>query len=242
MRPFRKRAANSRENGNDGSGEAQGARRREGARLPDADRRQMGNGCEGRTLERVAPGHGVTVSRYQAATEGMPNGRSPLRAKPSMRPVAAHDGVRALAVLLKAADMIAARADELAYLDASNPASRSARPRASWWRRRYLALCRRPCPRSARRELQYARRRHARCRPARGDRRRLDHHAVELPVPDRQPEAAFCACCRLHDGRQAVRTDLGLDAGARRNPRRRPAFRQASSISSPAPARMSARS
>ena len=140
-------------------------------------------------------------------------------------------------ILLKAADMIAARADELAYLDcdrgrqADQPGAR--RDRRC---RRYLALCGRPCPRSARRKLQYARRRHAGRRAARGDRRRLDHHALEFPVPDRQPETALCACRRLHDGRQAVRADVGFDAGSRRNPRWKPVCRPASSISSSAPA------
>ena len=122
-------------------------------------------------------------------------------------------------ILLKAADLIEARADELAYLDAhrirqaDHPGQGRDRRR-----RRHLALCRRPRPRPARRELQHARRRHARRRAARGDRRRLDHHAVELPVPDRQPEAALRAGRRLHRRGQAVGTDLGLDAGARRDP------------------------
>lgn len=77
------------------------------------------DGAEGRTIERVAPGHGVVVSRYQAGTK--------------------HDAEKAIAaarrafdegawprmtaserslVLLRAADMIAERTDELAYLDA----------------------------------------------------------------------------------------------------------------------------
>ena len=42
-------------------------------------------------------------------------------------------------------------------------------------------------------------------RGARADRRRLDHHAVELPVPDRQPEAALRARRRLHRRGQAQR-------------------------------------
>ncbi|WP_438752426.1 aldehyde dehydrogenase family protein [Pararhizobium sp. O133] len=74
--------------------------------------------AEGKTLERVAPGHGVTVSRYPAAKKADAE-----RAIAAARH-AFDDGAwprmtaseRSL-VLLRAADMIAARADELAYLD-----------------------------------------------------------------------------------------------------------------------------
>ena len=73
----------------------------------------------GKTLERVAPGHGVTVSRYQAGTKGdaeraiaaarrsFDEGRWPRMT-----------GAERSNILLKAADLIAARADELAHLDA----------------------------------------------------------------------------------------------------------------------------
>ncbi|HEV7320412.1 MAG TPA: aldehyde dehydrogenase family protein [Ensifer sp.] len=75
--------------------------------------------AEGRTIERVAPGHGVVVSRYQAGTKAdaekaiaaarraFDEGRWP-RMTASERSL----------VLLRAADIIAERADELAYLDA----------------------------------------------------------------------------------------------------------------------------
>ena len=55
----------------------------------------------------------------------------------------------------------------------------------------------------------------------------VDHHAVELPVPDRQPEAAVCTGRRLHGGGEAERDDLGLDLPARRaSARSRPAGRR----------------
>ncbi|APG86293.1 aldehyde dehydrogenase DhaS [Sinorhizobium americanum CCGM7] len=76
-------------------------------------------GAESRTIERVAPGHGVVVSRYAAATK-----TDAERAIAAARR-AFDDGSwprmtaseRSL-ILLRAADMIAARADELAFLDA----------------------------------------------------------------------------------------------------------------------------
>ncbi|MBB3977497.1 acyl-CoA reductase-like NAD-dependent aldehyde dehydrogenase [Rhizobium azooxidifex] len=73
----------------------------------------------GGTLERVAPGHGVTVSRYQAGTR-----------QDAERAIAAArrsfddgfwprmTGAERSNILLKAADLIAARAEELAFLDA----------------------------------------------------------------------------------------------------------------------------
>ncbi|MGF6257662.1 aldehyde dehydrogenase family protein [Ensifer sp. LBL] len=75
--------------------------------------------AEGRTIERVAPGHGVVVSRYQAGTKADAE-----KAIAAARR-AFDDGAwprmtasqRSL-VLLRAADIIAERADELAYLDA----------------------------------------------------------------------------------------------------------------------------
>ncbi|MDI7861698.1 aldehyde dehydrogenase family protein [Rhizobiaceae bacterium n13] len=73
----------------------------------------------GKTLERVAPGHGVVVSRYQAGTR-----RDAERAIAAAR--RAFDdghwprmtGAERSNILLKAADLIAARAEELAHLDA----------------------------------------------------------------------------------------------------------------------------
>lgn len=75
--------------------------------------------ADGRTLERVAPGHGVVVSRYQAAS-GVDAERAIAAARrafddgPWPRMTASERSL----VLLRAADMIAARADELAFLDA----------------------------------------------------------------------------------------------------------------------------
>ena len=51
----------------------------------------------------------------------------------------------------------------------------------------------------------------------RADRRRRDHHALELPVPDRQPEAALRAGGRLHRGGEALGDDPGLDRASRRD-------------------------
>ncbi|MBP1885563.1 aldehyde dehydrogenase family protein [Sinorhizobium mexicanum] len=77
------------------------------------------DGAEGRTLERVAPGHGVTVSRYQAAAKvdaerAIAAARRAFDDGPWPRMTASERSL----VLLRAADMIAARADELAFLDA----------------------------------------------------------------------------------------------------------------------------
>lgn len=72
----------------------------------------------GETLERVAPGHGVVVSRYPAAKKADAEraitaaGRA-FEEGPWPRMTASERSH----VLLKAADLIAARADELAYLD-----------------------------------------------------------------------------------------------------------------------------
>jgi len=76
-------------------------------------------GSEGATIERVAPGHGVTVSRYYAASRADAE-RAIAAARrafdeghwPRMT------GAERSRILLKAADLIEARADELAHLDA----------------------------------------------------------------------------------------------------------------------------
>jgi betaine-aldehyde dehydrogenase len=79
---------------------------------------QWVDAVEGQTLERVAPGHGVTVSRYPAAKQAdaeraIAAARQAFDNGPWPRMTASERSL----VLLKAADMIAARADELAYLD-----------------------------------------------------------------------------------------------------------------------------
>ncbi len=73
----------------------------------------------GKTLERVAPGHGVTVSRYQAGTKGDAE-RAIAAARRSFDEGLwpRMTGAERSNILLKAADLIAARADELAHLDA----------------------------------------------------------------------------------------------------------------------------
>jgi acyl-CoA reductase-like NAD-dependent aldehyde dehydrogenase len=76
-------------------------------------------GVETGTLERVAPSHGVTVSRYACATKDDANraiaaARKAFDNGPWPRMTASERSH----ILLKAADMISARADELAHLDA----------------------------------------------------------------------------------------------------------------------------
>ena len=76
------------------------------------------SGAEGRTIDRVAPGHGVTVSRYDAATA-----MDAERAVASARKAFDHGpwphmtAAQRSKVLLKAADLIEERIDEIAYLD-----------------------------------------------------------------------------------------------------------------------------
>ncbi|MDF8352559.1 aldehyde dehydrogenase family protein [Ensifer adhaerens] len=75
--------------------------------------------AEGRTIERVAPGHGVVVSRYQAGTKAdaekaIAAARRAFDEGTWPRMTASQRSL----VLLRAADIIAERADELAYLDA----------------------------------------------------------------------------------------------------------------------------
>ena len=76
-------------------------------------------GAEGKAIERVAPSHGVLVSRYQAATKADAE-----RAIAAARKAFDHGpwpkmtGGERSNILLKAADLIAKRTEELAYLDA----------------------------------------------------------------------------------------------------------------------------
>ncbi len=76
-------------------------------------------GEEGRVIERIAPSHGVTVSRYQAATKvdaerAIAAARKAFDDGPWPRMTASERS----RILLKAADLIAERAEELAFLDA----------------------------------------------------------------------------------------------------------------------------
>ncbi|MDG3579115.1 aldehyde dehydrogenase family protein [Rhizobium sp. YJ-22] len=78
-----------------------------------------GKGVEGQVIERVAPSHGVTVSRYQAATKAdaeraIAAARAAFDTGPWPRMTASERS----RILLKAADLIADRAEELAFLDA----------------------------------------------------------------------------------------------------------------------------
>ena len=72
-------------------------------------------GVEGRTIERTAPSHGVVVSRYQAATKvdaerAIASARKAFDDGPWPNMTA---GERSN-ILLKAADLISARLDEIA--------------------------------------------------------------------------------------------------------------------------------
>ena len=70
-------------------------------------------------IERVAPGHGTVVSRYPAGTKADAE-RAIAAARKAFDdgPWPSMTGAERSNILLKAADLIAARADELAFLDA----------------------------------------------------------------------------------------------------------------------------
>ncbi|WP_234186317.1 aldehyde dehydrogenase family protein [Shinella sp. NM-101] len=72
----------------------------------------------GSALERVAPGHGVVVSRYPAGTRADAE-RAIAAARKAFDegPWPRMTGAERSNILLKAADLIAAKADELAFLD-----------------------------------------------------------------------------------------------------------------------------
>jgi betaine-aldehyde dehydrogenase len=72
----------------------------------------------GNPIERVAPGHGVVVSRYPAGTKADAE-RAIAAARKAFDdgPWPNMTGAERSNILLKAADLIAARADELAFLD-----------------------------------------------------------------------------------------------------------------------------
>jgi betaine-aldehyde dehydrogenase len=76
-------------------------------------------GGEGGLIERVAPGHGVTVSRYQAATEADAN-RAIAAARKAFDtgPWPRMTGAERSNTLLRVADLIAANSEELAWFDA----------------------------------------------------------------------------------------------------------------------------
>jgi betaine-aldehyde dehydrogenase len=76
-------------------------------------------GTEGRTIERTAPSHGVVVSRYQAAT-GADAERAIAAARKAFDegPWPNMTAGERSNILLKAADLISARLEEIAYLDA----------------------------------------------------------------------------------------------------------------------------
>lgn len=76
------------------------------------------NGAEGGVVERRSPGHGVVVSRYQAGTKADAE-RAIAAARHAFDdgPWSRMTGAERSNIILKAADLIAARADELAYLD-----------------------------------------------------------------------------------------------------------------------------
>jgi acyl-CoA reductase-like NAD-dependent aldehyde dehydrogenase len=76
-------------------------------------------GAEGRVIERTAPSHGVVVSRYQAATKvDAERAISAARRAFDEGPWPNMTAGERSNILLKAADLIAVRLDEIAYLDA----------------------------------------------------------------------------------------------------------------------------
>jgi acyl-CoA reductase-like NAD-dependent aldehyde dehydrogenase len=79
---------------------------------------QWVDGREGRTLDRVSPSHGVVVSRYQSAT-GPDVERAIAAARKALDSGAwpRMTGAERSRILLKAADLIEARKDELALLE-----------------------------------------------------------------------------------------------------------------------------
>ncbi|PZQ19989.1 MAG: sorbosone dehydrogenase, partial [Sphingopyxis macrogoltabida] len=69
-------------------------------------------------IERVAPGHGVVVSRYPAGAKAdAERAIAAARRAFDNGPWPNMTGAERSNILLKAADLIAARADELAFLD-----------------------------------------------------------------------------------------------------------------------------
>lgn len=80
---------------------------------------KWGAGADGRTLERVAPGHGVVVSRYQQAGAADAE-RAILAARKAFDdgPWPRMTAAERSGILLKAASLIEERLDEIAYLDA----------------------------------------------------------------------------------------------------------------------------
>lgn len=80
---------------------------------------QWVEGEGGRTLERLAPSHGVTVSRYaQASAADAERAISAARRAFDEGPWSRTTGAERSNMLLKVADLIASRLDEIAYLDA----------------------------------------------------------------------------------------------------------------------------
>ena len=76
-------------------------------------------GIEGRTIDRVAPSHGVTVSRYQSATRvDAERAIAAARRAFDVGPWPNMTAGERSNILLKAADLIAARLEDIAYLDA----------------------------------------------------------------------------------------------------------------------------
>ncbi|MGH6859301.1 MAG: aldehyde dehydrogenase family protein [Phyllobacterium sp.] len=76
------------------------------------------DGAQGTVIERKSPGHGVVVSRYQAG-ERADAERAIAAARHAFDdgPWSRMTGAARSTILLRAAELIAARADELAYLD-----------------------------------------------------------------------------------------------------------------------------
>ncbi|KAF1855596.1 hypothetical protein Lal_00000726 [Lupinus albus] len=147
--------------------------------------------ANGETFERVSPSHGVVVSR--SAKGGRDDAERAIAAARKAFDASIWSrisGKERATVLLKVADLIEANVERMAILETLE----SGKPISQ--------------ARDARRRAEGA------------DRRRLDHHAVELPLLDPEPKASLRACRRLHLCRQAVRNDAVDDGHAGRSSHR----------------------
>ncbi len=211
---------NSRENGDDGPCEATGASRCEDTRIQDADRRQIGvEGVETGTIERVALAMASPSASGKSATkddvhQAIAAARRAFDQGPWPRMRTAADSAQTS--LLKAADMISDAAEELRPISMrSRLASRSRQVRRD---RRFRATsgASRP-PLRAICTVKATIRREARWASCCARRSALSRSSQpsNFPIPDCQPEITALRAAGFNGGRQAVRADVGFNAGAR---------------------------
>ena len=199
--------------------------------------------ADGATFERRSPAHGVVVTR--AAKGGAAETDAAIaaaRATFDDGPWSAADGAGAggAAAQGRRPDRPGARADRAGRDAGGGKADRAGAGRDRG-RRGPLALCRGAGADAARRQPQQPRPGHARAGAQGADRGRLDHLPLELPLPDRQPEAALRARRRLHGGGEALGDDAVDHGDPRRAPGRGRAAGRASSTSCSATASRSGR-